>query len=155
LCEKARAGKLRRIGAQGNLVDVIYIDNAAEAHCQALDHLTSPASAPAGRAFFLGQSAPVNLWDFIDRLLAACGEKPIVKSLPFSLAYALGGGLELLYRALGWYRHEPAMTRFLALQLSTSHYFDHRNAAKAFGYFPRISIDDGLAQLINFSTPSS
>ena len=44
LFEKARAGKLRIIGTAPNLVDCIYVDNAAKAHLQAFDQ-----AAPAIR----------------------------------------------------------------------------------------------------------
>jgi nucleoside-diphosphate-sugar epimerase len=39
------------------------------------------------------------------------------------------------------------MTRFLAEQLSTPHWYDISAARRDFGYAPKISIDDGLARL--------
>jgi nucleoside-diphosphate-sugar epimerase len=43
---------------------------------------------------------------------------------------------------------EPRMTRFLADQLATSHYFDISRARKDLGYAPRISTQDGLDRTI-------
>ena len=40
------------------------------------------------------------------------------------------------------------MTRFLADQLATSHYFDISRARKDLGYEPRISTEDGLDRTI-------
>ena len=39
------------------------------------------------------------------------------------------------------------MTRFVARQLSTSHYFDISAAKKDLGYTPLISIEEGMKQL--------
>jgi nucleoside-diphosphate-sugar epimerase len=39
------------------------------------------------------------------------------------------------------------MTRFLAAQLSTSHWFDIRAARRDFGYEPRISTAEGMWRL--------
>ncbi|MEO7397725.1 MAG: hypothetical protein ABIW84_04100, partial [Ilumatobacteraceae bacterium] len=42
---------------------------------------------------------------------------------------------------------EPPLTRFLAEQLGTSHWFDPRPARDDLGWRPLVSIDDGLARL--------
>jgi nucleoside-diphosphate-sugar epimerase len=42
---------------------------------------------------------------------------------------------------------EPRMTRFLAAQLATSHYFDISAARRDFGYEPRVSMAEGMRRL--------
>jgi nucleoside-diphosphate-sugar epimerase len=42
---------------------------------------------------------------------------------------------------------EPRMTRFLAAQLATSHYFDITAARRDLGYEPQISMAEGMRQL--------
>jgi 2-alkyl-3-oxoalkanoate reductase len=42
---------------------------------------------------------------------------------------------------------EPLVTRFLARELSTAHWFDISAARRDFGYNPAISLDQGLALL--------
>ena len=39
------------------------------------------------------------------------------------------------------------MTRFLAEQLSTAHWFDQRRTREPLGWAPRVSLDEGLAAL--------
>ena len=39
------------------------------------------------------------------------------------------------------------MTRFLAEQLSTTHWYDMAPATRDFGYVPRVSIAEGLERL--------
>ena len=42
---------------------------------------------------------------------------------------------------------DPPLTRFLAEQLSTAHWFDQRHTRSALGWTPRVSLDEGLAIL--------
>jgi len=39
------------------------------------------------------------------------------------------------------------MTRFLAEQLSTTHWYDMAPARSDFGYVPTVTIDEGMARL--------
>lgn len=146
LVARAREGKLKIVGDGLNKVDVTHVDNAAHAHLLAFDQL-QPESPLCGQSYFIGQERPVVLWDFINRLLEIYQIPPIRKSIPASVAYYLGASLEKTYSALGLYRTWPPMTRFLALQLAKSHYFDHHKAYRDFGYVPKFSIEEGLSQL--------
>src|SRR5262249_39573784 len=123
----------------------IYIDNAADAHVLAADRL-QPASNLAGRAYFLSQGEPVPLWDLVNRILVAAGLPPVTRSIPLSLAYTVGGLLEGIYGLMGW-QAEPPMTRFLARELSTAHWFDISAARRDLRYEPTVSITEGLHRL--------
>jgi 2-alkyl-3-oxoalkanoate reductase len=142
---RARAGRLRRIGRKSPLIDHIYIDNAAEAHIRAGDRLWTGA-ALAGRAYFLSQGEPIPLWDFVNKILEAACLPPVRRTIPVSVAYALGWLLEGFYGLLRW-RAEPPMTRFLARILSTDHWFDISAARRDLGYEPLVSLDEGLKRL--------
>lgn len=143
LLRKAREGKLKRVGLGENLVDIIYVENAADAHVQAFETLLVNSSL-AGRAYFIGQEKPVNLWDFINKVIALDGQEPIEDSISFKTAYILGFIFEKIYKLLGISKPEPPMTRFIATQLGKSHYFSHKRAFDDFGYKPAITIEDGL-----------
>jgi 2-alkyl-3-oxoalkanoate reductase len=145
LIERAKAGRLKRIGRKPKLVDTIYVENAAVAHLQAADRLV-PGSPVAGNAYFLSQGQPEPLWDFVNRVLAAANLPPVTRSVPVGLAYAAGTLLEAIYRTLQT-RGEPAMTRFVARQLSTAHWFDLTAARRDFGYSPTVSTAEGLNRL--------
>ena len=145
LIERARAGRLKRVGRESKLVDTVYVDNAAVAHLQAGDRL-APNSPVAGKAYFLSQGEPVPLWDFVNRVLAAADLPPVTRSVPVGLAYAAGAALEGVYRLLRL-RGEPPMTRFVARQLSTAHWFDLSAARRDLGYSPAVSTEEGLRRL--------
>jgi 2-alkyl-3-oxoalkanoate reductase len=142
---RGRAGRLRRIGDRANLVDTVYVDNAARAHLQAADRL-APGSAPAGRAYFISNGQPLPLWEMVNRILAAADLPPVTRSIPPGLAYTVGcicEGLWGLLRLAG----EPPMTRFVAHELSSAHWFDISAARRDLGYRPEVSTDEGLLRL--------
>jgi len=145
LVERANAGRLRLVGDGGNLVDTTYIDNAAQAHFDAFEHLAIGAAC-AGRAYFISNGDPRTMRETINGLLAAVGAPLVEKTLPFRLAYAAGAVCEGLWTALPL-RGEPPMTRFLAEQLVTAHWYDMGPARRDFGYRPVVGFDEGLARV--------
>lgn len=145
LIERARARKLVQVGAGKNLIDTIYIENAAEAHLLALDRLT-PGSPVGGKAYFLSQGEPVNCWTWIGEILALAGLPPPRRKISFRLAWRAGALLEGAHRLLRAKR-EPRMTRFLAAQLAKSHYFDISAARRGLGYAPKITTAEGMRRL--------
>lgn len=149
LIARARSGRLRRVGDGTNLVDMIYVENAAEAHLQAADALAEPDSPVAGKAYFLSQGEPVNCWQWIDEILALAELPPVGKSISYRAAWRAGAVLERAYRLLRL-SGEPPMTRFLAAQLATSHWFDISAARQDFGYEPRVSTEEGMQRLGNW-----
>lgn len=150
LLDRARKGKLRIVGDGSNLVDMVYVENAAEAHLQAADALADPQSESAakvgGKAYFISQGEPVNCWDWINEILRVAEVRPVTKKIPFSIAWYVGHAMEKFFQMTGK-TDEPRMTRFLAAQLSTSHYFDISAAREDFGYKPTISTDEGMQRL--------
>ena len=145
LLARAREGKLRRIGSRPVKVDVTYIDNAADAHVLAGEKLTAGAAC-AGKAYFVSNGEPVELWAFVDRILAAAGLPPVSRTVSVWKAKLAGRVLEWVYRALRL-PGEPPMTRFVASQMSTSHWYDISAARRDLGYEPRVSVEEGLRRL--------
>ena len=142
---QGRAGTLRRVGDGTNKVDTTYIDNAARAHVLAVDALeTNPRAA--GRSFFISQGEPTALWEIINGILAAARLPPVTRSVPQGVAWSAGAILEAAY-ALFRLEGEPRMTRFVARELATAHWFDITAARTELGYEPVISIKEGLCRL--------
>lgn len=142
IIERGRAGKLRRIGKLDHKVDCIYIDNAAQAHILAAQKLDLSSNI-AGKCYFISQDDPRNLWDIVNAILASAEIAPVTRMVPRNLAYAIGWLLEYGYRLLNK-SAEPPMTRFLASELSTAHWFDISAAKNDLGYTPQISIEQGM-----------
>lgn len=142
---RARAGKLRRIGKRPLTVDVTYIDNAAQAHLNAAERL-EPGSPVAGKAYFISNGEPVDLWGFIDRIIGEAGLPPLTRRVSAWKARLAGRLLERVYW-LFRLSAEPPMTRFVATQLSTSHWYDISAARRDLGYVPAVSVDEGVKRL--------
>ena len=142
---RAKAGKLRRVGKHPVTVDATYIDNAAEAHVLAADKLDID-SLVAGKAYFITNDEPVDLWDFLNKVLTEASVPPITKSVSVWKARLAGRLLEWTYGLLRL-PGEPAMTRYVAKQLSTSHWYDIAAAKRDLGYTPHISLSEGLRRL--------
>jgi nucleoside-diphosphate-sugar epimerase len=145
LVERAKAGRLRLINGGRNRIDTTYIDNAAQAHFDAFEKL-EPGAACAGKAYFISNAEPREAREIVNALLAAVGAPTVTKALPFRAAYAIGAICEGLWHALPL-KGEPPLTRFLAEQLSTTHWYSMAPATRDFGYVPKVSIEQGLERL--------
>ncbi|MCL1123724.1 NAD-dependent epimerase/dehydratase family protein [Shewanella surugensis] len=164
--ERAQRNKLKLVGMKDKQVDTLYIANAAYAHLLAALALTQPrirndielssrltssqnqtqSIKAAGKAYFISNDEPITMVDMLNRILACKGLPEVSQRVPSSLAYVVGAALELSYRLLRK-QNEPIMTRFVARQLSTHHYFDISAAKQDLGYTPLISIDEGMQLL--------
>ncbi len=141
----AKAKRLRKIGDGRNLVDTIYIDNAAHAHILAADKLISNPEL-SGKIYFISQDEPIALWDMVNAILEAGGLAPVKGSVSPTIAKWVGTIIEGIYR-LFHLPGEPPMTRFMAEELATAHWFDIRAAKQDLGYVPLISTQEGLKRL--------
>lgn len=106
-----------------------------------------PPPAAAGKAYFITNDEPVNLWEWINELLAALGEPPLTKRISLSAASRLGGICEIIWR-LFRLQGEPPMTRFIAAELAKDHWFDLSAAKRDLGYTPTVTMAAGTAELI-------
>jgi nucleoside-diphosphate-sugar epimerase len=154
--ERARAGRLRIIGTGRNRVDLVHFENAVDAHllaeralavCHLMDDKQIGARRVDGRAFFITNGEPVVLWDWINDLLRALGEPPITKRVSLGTALAMGRACEIAWRALPL-AGDPPMTRFVAAELAKDHWFDITAARRDLGYVPRVSMTEGMRELI-------
>lgn len=145
IVDRARRGKLKKVGDGGAIVDSVYIEDAARAHLLALDALREGDRA-SGKAYFITQGEPMAVGELIDRIVVSAGLEPVKEHIPAKVAYGVGWMMEKVYGLLKK-EEEPLMTRFLAKQLSTDHYFDISAAREDLGYEPRYTIAEGIEKL--------
>ena len=143
---RGRLGKLKLVGREDKLVDTIYIDNAAYAHVLAALELCQAKPKCQGKAYFLSNDEPITMAEMINLILACDALPPVTKRVPQSVAYVVGAVLESVHYLLKK-QEEPMMTRFVARQLSCSHYFDISAAKRDLGYRALVSINQGMARL--------
>jgi nucleoside-diphosphate-sugar epimerase len=164
----ARAGKLKMVGEGTNKVDITHIANVVDAHLLAEGALMnvavagaadpgaarSPGSAtpatgksPGGRAYFITNGEPVVLWEWINRVLKGVGLPPVTQNVPLPMAYAAGGLCEAWWRVMRK-SGEPPMTRFVAKEMATDHWFNIAAARRDLGYHPLVTVEQGTEELI-------
>ncbi|MEO6994110.1 MAG: hypothetical protein ABI273_10795, partial [Lacunisphaera sp.] len=164
----ARRGRLKIIGDGRNKVDLTHITNVVDAHLLAERALasaivpggvdpgplvgTKPTSAPlptgpGGKAYFITNGQPILLWEWINELLRGAGIPEVKKHVSLGTASFAGGAMEILWGVLRL-KGEPSMTRFVAKEMATDHWFDISVARRDLGYHPRVSMAAGTTELI-------
>lgn len=145
IVERAAAGRLALVGGGQALVDTLYVDNAADALLAALDRV-EPGAACSGRAYVVANGEPRPIRELVAGICAAAGVPFAPREVPLGAARLVGSAFERLWPRLRP-GEEPPLTRFLAEQLGTAHWFDPRPARDELEWQPAVSIDEGLARL--------
>ncbi|MFK8025634.1 MAG: NAD-dependent epimerase/dehydratase family protein [Ilumatobacter sp.] len=145
IVERAAAGRLALVGGGTALIDTTYIDNAATALVAALDAV-HPGAVCAGRAYVIANGEPRPIRELVEGICAAAGVEFSPRDVPLAVARGVGSVIERVWPRLGR-EDEPPLTRFLADQLGTAHWFDPRPAHRDLGWSPTVSIDEGLVRL--------
>ncbi|PZF11241.1 NAD(P)-dependent oxidoreductase [Curtobacterium sp. MCLR17_034] len=144
IVERARAGRLPLLDSGAALIDTLYVDNAATAMVAALEHVED--DGVHGNAYVVTNGEPRPVADLLAGICTASGVRPPQWHVPAAVARAAGSVVEAVWRVRPG-EDEPPMTRFLAEQLSTAHWFDQRRTRRDLRWTPSVSIDEGLERL--------
>ena len=142
----AKAGRLSLVGDGENLVDAVYVDNAADAHITAMLKLFESEQVVNGKVFFITNHDPWPLRRLVNEILAAARLPQVHRSVSPWLAYFAGTALEYAYHLLER-EDEPPITRFVARQLATAHWYNPAASRDVLGYRPMVSMAEGFQQL--------
>ena len=142
IVQRARAGRLFLVGDGAALIDTTYVDNASDALIAAVDR----AGDLAGTALVISNGEPRTVHELVFRITRAVGIDWAPRAVPTVVATAAGSVAERVWAATNR-DDDPPMTRFLAEQLSTAHWFDQRDTRRALGWEPRITLAEGFARL--------
>ncbi|MFM2076772.1 MAG: hypothetical protein RJA49_662 [Actinomycetota bacterium] len=144
IVERARSGRLAMVGSGNALVDSTFIDNAVSALVAALDAV-HPGAVCAGRAYVVANGEPRTVRELMEGICNAAGVPFRPRSVPTSLALGAGSVVEQLWPKFR--EDEPPLTRFIAEQLGTAHWFDPRPARDDLGWSPHVTLDQGFELL--------
>jgi nucleoside-diphosphate-sugar epimerase len=142
IVQRAREGRLALVAGGRPLIDTTYLDNAADAVIAAADRVDSGH----GRAFIVSNGEPRTVEELVTRICEAAGERPPERSVPRAAAWVAGAVAEVAWKASGR-DDDPPMTRFLAGQLGTAHWFDLRETQEVLQWQPTVSLDEGFERL--------
>jgi 2-alkyl-3-oxoalkanoate reductase len=137
---RARAGRLVLIGSGAALVDTTYLPNAVDALVAAVD-------APAhGEPLVVSNGEPRPIAELVSLICAAAGVPGPRRHVPYTAAWTAGLVAEGVWGLLGRV-DDPPITRFVAAQLATAHWFDQRRTREVLDWTPRVRLDDGFVAL--------
>ncbi|GLY28176.1 NAD-dependent epimerase/dehydratase family protein [Kineosporia sp. NBRC 101731] len=142
IVQRARQGRLPLIGSGAALIDTTYVDNAVDATVAALDRI----EVAHGRALVVTNGEPRPVADLFARLCDAAGVPAPTRRIPFPVAWAAGAAVEGVW-TLGRRRDDPPLTRFLAEQLATAHWFDQSTTRAVLGWTPAVSLEEGFERM--------
>ncbi len=140
IIDRARAGRLPVIGRGSTLIDTTYVDNAVAAMVAAID------AGAHGEALVISNGEPRPVAEILRRVCAAAGVPGPRGRVPLPVARAAGAVVETGWR-VARRPGVPPLTRFLAEQLGTAHWFDQRHTRVALNWAPAVSLDDGFERL--------
>ncbi len=144
IVDRAASGRLAVIGTGNALVDSTYIDNAISAHIAALDALHI-GSACDGKAYVISNGEPRTVNELMRSMCESAGIPFEPRHLSLALGVRLGSLIERLWPLMQ--SSEPPLTRFIAEQLGTAHWFDQRAVQQDLGWTPHVSLDEGFQRL--------
>jgi nucleoside-diphosphate-sugar epimerase len=142
IVDRARSGRLPLLGHGAALIDSTYVDNAASGIAAALERVDEVS----GQAYVISNGEPRTVADLMAGICAAAGVSAPRLRVPAAAARAAGSLVERVW-AVRPGADEPPMTRFLAEQLSTAHWFDQRRTQRDLHWAPALSVDEGLRRL--------
>lgn len=145
---RARAGRLPLLGRGTALIDTTVVDNAAAALVRALERIRHVR----GRALVVTNGEPRPVGELLADICRAAGAPTPRWHVPARVGWLAGAvveGVMAVDGALPGPRRltDPPLTRFLAEQLSTAHWFDQRQTRELLDWRPQVSIEAGLARL--------
>lgn len=143
--QRAARHRLPLLDAGAALIDTTYVDNAAAAIVAALFRMEHVH----GRAVVVTNGEPRPVGELLAGICAAGGVPAPGWAVPGTVARAAGAVVEKLWIRAGR-KEEPPMTRFLAEQLSTAHWYDQRETRELLDWTPAVSLDEGLARLAEY-----
>lgn len=143
--DRARAGRLPLLDHGAALIDTTYVDNAAAAICRALDRI----EAAHGEPVVVTNGEPRPVAELIGGICRAAGVPAPRWRVPGRLARLAGAAVEAVW-AVRPGADEPPMTRFLAEQLSTAHWFDQRRTRELLDWRPEVTLAEGMTRLAGY-----
>jgi nucleoside-diphosphate-sugar epimerase len=143
LAARARAGRLRLVGDGRNKVDTTYIDNAAQAHFLALEHLGAGRVLCGQGLLHLQRRAAADAR--AGQRFARRRQPTVARRSASRPRTASARSARRLWPAAAC--AASRRSRVSAEQLCTPHWYSMEPARRDFGYVPQVSDKEGLRRL--------
>jgi nucleoside-diphosphate-sugar epimerase len=146
LVARAATGHLPVLGSGAALIDTTFVDNAVDALVAAVD------CTAHGEALVVSNGEPRPVAEILARVCQAANvQGPSRRHVPTGISRLTGTVLDRVW-ATTRRRDTPPLTRFLAEQLTTAHWFDQRRTREILGWTPAVDLDEGFRRLASWYT---
>lgn len=135
------------IGDAATLQDTSYVDNLVHGHLLAAEHLT-PGGVACGKAYFITDNEPQNIFEFIRPLVEALGYRVPRRRLPRGLLMPILRAWEYLHFRAGL--PAPLIGPHELDKISVTHYGSIEDARRDLGYEPLKSTAEGLRECVPY-----
>ncbi|KAJ1277812.1 hypothetical protein BS78_04G031600 [Paspalum vaginatum] len=144
------------IGTGSNMSDFTYVENVAHANICAEQALHSNATSVAGKPFFVTNDEPMETWEFMNCIMEAMGcQRPKI-NLPAKMPLFAASFSDIIHRRLGFQNFSTPLLHLDTIYfLSCTRTFNTSKARRLLGYYPTVSLEDGVMRTVgSFSEPS-
>jgi nucleoside-diphosphate-sugar epimerase len=139
-----RAGRVKLLGDGNNLLNILHAVDAAQG---AILAATSPNAV--GQAYNLSSSGEITQRQLLNLLTDLLGLPRITMHLPFRPAFWVGFLAEVIGRLIRLKR-PPHITRYGVSLVGRSTGFSTEKARTQLGWKPRVSIEEGLRETLDW-----
>ncbi|VAH85921.1 unnamed protein product [Triticum turgidum subsp. durum] len=149
-------GMMFVIGDGNNCDDFVYVENVVHGHICAEKTLSTKdgANRSGGKAYFITNMEPTNMWDFFYMVLEEFGYKRrfrlrIHANLLMPITYLLDWSYANIFSLYGM--HQPSMLTSARIKYVTlNRTYNCKNATEQLGYKPIVSLKEGVKMTTEF-----
>ena len=146
-----------QIGDNRNLLDTLYVKNAAAAHVLAAKTLleSNPSAERVdGEAFNISDGAPILYWNLVRTVWFAAGDKTQlrdIKIIPAWVAFIMADFIEWVYWlfTLNW-KKPQTINRYTVEFCVNTHTYDIGKAKKRLGYNPVVDLKGEIQKAVDW-----
>lgn len=137
------------IGSGGNMCDFTYVENVAQANICAEQALCSNAASVAAQPFFITNDEPIETWEFMSCMMEAMGcQRPRI-NLPAKMLLFAALFSNMVHHRLGLQMlSTPLLHPDTIYFLSCTRTFNTSKARRLLGYYPIVSLEDGIMRTV-------
>ncbi|XP_062194689.1 3beta-hydroxysteroid-dehydrogenase/decarboxylase-like [Phragmites australis] len=137
------------IGSGSNMSDFTYVENVTHANICAEEALCSNAASVAGKPFFVTNDEPIKTWEFMNCIMQAMGcQRPRI-NLPARMLLFAALFSNMIHHRLGFQiLSTPLLHPDTIYFLSCTRTFNTSKARRLLGYYPVVSLEDGIMRTV-------
>jgi nucleoside-diphosphate-sugar epimerase len=137
-------GRLKIIGNGNNIVDLTSVSNVVDAILLAM----SPRKEALNQTYNITNGEPVNLWEYISKVLIQLNRELNPKKVPFALIDKIAALMEIKSKMTN--HKEPTLTRYGVGTLAKSFTLDISKAKEFLGYQPKVNTEAAIHEFVDW-----